>query len=82
MKRREDRITRFEQQLAKLGITWDSNNNTWQDSQRVENEINVLKNYLDPWKFRQLGETVRMLNNTIEALKPYYVKDNTNSGLG
>ena len=82
MKRREDRITRFEQQLAKLGITWDSNNDTWQDSQRVENEINVLKNHLDPWKFRQLQETVRVLTNTIESLKIYYAKDNANSGLG
>jgi hypothetical protein len=36
-KRREDTLKRFEEKLKLLGITWDYNNENWQDTMQVEN---------------------------------------------
>jgi hypothetical protein len=44
---REEDIKRFEERLAKLGIVWDSNSNSWQDCMRIENEIDLLKKRID-----------------------------------
>ncbi|MDD5731023.1 MAG: MmcB family DNA repair protein, partial [Candidatus Omnitrophica bacterium] len=67
--RRIDRLERFEKQLAKLGITWDSKNDSWYDNQQVENQINKLKNQIG-WKtLDQMERLSEVLSSTVKNLR-------------
>ncbi len=63
---REDNVKRFEEQLAKLGIVWDSNANHWQDNMCVENEIRLLKHQIS---FRTLEGMKRLAHTLMEAVE-------------
>ena len=70
--RREQRVKQFAEDLKKLGITWDSNNHEWQDSNRVQNEIRMLKNQLDNdtiWRMRSTGKQMVELAERIDGLR-------------
>ncbi len=54
---RENYVHQFEQHLARLGITWNSTKNDWQDNQIVDNAISQLKQSLDIWTLRNMKET-------------------------
>lgn len=69
---RERQIKSFEEHLAKLGITWDSTSDNWQDNQQVDNAIDILKQHLDNWTIRRLAETGQSMINTAKALENYY----------
>jgi len=53
---REQDMKRFEKQLAKLGITWNSDSHNWQDTEKVSQSIDKLKATLDNWTLRNMGE--------------------------
>lgn len=61
---RESYVKNFESRLARLGIKWDSEKRDWQDSYRVESEIDLLKERLND---RTVGE-IRALANTLARL--------------
>ena len=65
---REQNIKGFEDKLALLGITWDSKNNTWQDTMQIENEINLLKKCIDPWTLNHMRQTGKLLTETAEKI--------------
>lgn len=68
---REDYVKRFEERLAKLGITWDSEHSQWQDNNRVDNEISLLKAHLDLWTIREIkdvGNRMIKVADTLEQL--------------
>jgi hypothetical protein len=60
----EDRVKRFESHLARLGITWDSNNHDWQDNQKVDDEISMLKKEITDY---DLQEIKRIGHNIVEV---------------
>jgi hypothetical protein len=69
---RENRVTRFATALSNIGITWNPDNNEWQDSQRVENEINALKGHIDNFTLRNMkdaGERILKVVQEIEAMR-------------
>lgn len=65
---REQNIKRFEDKLALLGITWDSENNNWQDTMQIDNEINLLKNCIDPWTLSGMKQTGKLMIETAEKI--------------
>lgn len=71
LKYREDAIKRFEEQLKLLGITWDSQNNNWQDTMRVENEINLLKKRINSRTLGNMKQLASQLNETVEMITQY-----------
>ena len=70
--RREDRLKRFEEHLAKLGITWDSKSDNWQDSQRVETAIDLLKGFIDRWTLDKLRQTGKSMIDAVESIEKHY----------
>jgi hypothetical protein len=69
---REANVERFSKDLARLGITWNPEIKDWQDTNRVENEINLLKNQIDNntlWKMRATGKEMVELAERIELLR-------------
>jgi len=59
LKGREDYIKRFSEDLARIGIKWNPEVNDWQDTNRVENEIRLLKNQIDNdtlWQMKAVGQ--------------------------
>jgi len=68
---RERNVEDFERQLARLGITWDSERADWQDNQRVQQEIAGLKKVLDHWTLQKMRNTANQMIefvNTVERL--------------
>lgn len=61
---REMYLKGFEERLARLGITWDSEKGDWRDSNRVGSEIDLLKQRVD----YQTLENMRHVGNTITEL--------------
>ena len=60
---RERRIKDFEARLGQLGITWDSTNDAWMDSDRVNREIDLLKTTINNWVLSEMEQTgQRMVN--------------------
>lgn len=74
-KRREDNLKRFEEHLAKLGIVWDSNSNDWQDTQRVENEIDLLKKVMDRWTLIQIKNTGKAMIEVAERIEKFHTTE-------
>ncbi len=69
---RENYVHQFEQHLARLGITWNSTKNDWQDNQMVDNAIGQLKQSLDIWTLRNMKETARKMTEVADILEKSY----------
>jgi hypothetical protein len=69
---RENRLKRFEERLARLGITWDSTNNDWLDNQRVENAINLLKGYIDHSTLHTIQYTGEKMIDAVKSIEKFY----------
>jgi len=68
---REDNVKRFEEQLAKLGIVWDSKANTWHDNMRIENEIRLLKNQISYRTLESMKRLANTLTGVVEEIEQY-----------
>lgn len=71
LKYREDTIKQFAEQLKLLGITWDSQNNNWQDTRRVKNEIDLLKKRIDNRTLDDMKRLASQLNEMVERVTKY-----------
>lgn len=72
LKYREQRVEQFARDLKRLGITWDSTNSDWHDTNRVANEIRLLKNQIDSdtlWQMNSIGKGLIELVSHIEELR-------------
>lgn len=69
---RESYVKQFESHLARLGITWDSTNNNWQDNHKVDEAISQLKASLDIWTLRNMQETGKRMTELAYALEKAY----------
>lgn len=74
LKNREDTIKRFEERLAILGIKWDSQNDTWQDTMRIENEIDLLKKRIDDRTLGNMKALARELTDVANIITQYHSK--------
>lgn len=80
---REYTIKSFTERLARLGITWNPEENTWQDNQRVERQIDVLRNAIDPYHLTELERTANSIITACKTIRGYYKpQDNPLSPLG
>lgn len=66
---RESSVKRFEEQLAMLGIKWDSANSNWADTMQVENEIHLLKNRINQHTLRQMKQVGNLLTETVDTIE-------------
>jgi hypothetical protein len=69
---RERVVKGFEDQLSRLGITWDSTSKNWQDDNKVSIQINELKKSIDYNVIREMKTLSQILNQTainLEALE-------------
>ena len=69
------RIEDFESRLARLGITWDSKNNNWYDSQKVCNEIALLKKTIDGFTLENMKRTGQQLISTADEIFKLHARD-------
>ena len=72
LKNREANVERFTRDLARLGITWNSESKDWQDTNRVENEIALLKNQLDSttlYQMKNIGQGLLNVATKIDELR-------------
>jgi hypothetical protein len=75
-KQREDHIKYFQDALAKLGITWNPEDNSWYESQRVREEIYALKKTIDLLDIRQMRSLAESLSKAANELESI-IKDNS-----
>lgn len=66
---RENRVARFSKSLKSLGIEWQPDSNTWQDTQRVENEINALRSRIDNWTLNNMKDAGKRLLQVVEDIE-------------
>ena len=55
----------FEEKLAKLGITWDSESHDWMNRTTIENEIDLIGKRID---WRTLNDMKNLANNLINVV--------------
>ena len=72
---REHTIEKFEERLAKLGISWDSKNGDWTNRARVENEIALLGKQIDDTTLRNIETIGKQLMNLTGVIKEYRTKE-------
>lgn len=77
---REQTIARFEEHLARLGIEWDSEASDWQQTMRVENEIEMLGKQISDLTLRRMDEVAHSLIATADAIKKYRQNGRINKG--
>lgn len=65
---RENQIKSFEDKLARLGITWNAEKDSWQDTIRVENEIDALKQLIDPTTLHTIKALSESLTRFIKQI--------------
>lgn len=75
IKDREDTLKRFEDKLARLGITWDSNQNQWQEASRVQNEIEMLNKNIDNYTIDRMRTLASQLTGAVEMITRYREKE-------
>lgn len=68
---RENYVNDFEKRLAKLGITWDSKASNWQEKDRVDNEIDLLKSRIDYRTLEDMKRLSELLSNTTKEIDHY-----------
>lgn len=68
---RESYVKNFESRLARLGIKWDSEKRDWQDSYRVESEIDLLKQQIDYQTLQNMRTAGRALTELVEVIDGY-----------
>ena len=69
---RESDVKRFAEALERFGVKWNPETRDWQDSQRVENEINMLSGRIDHWTLQNMkhaGEQLLQAVKDIEAMR-------------
>jgi hypothetical protein len=66
---REASAERFKEALARLGIIWNPEDNSWTENMKVENEINTLKKTIDLNTVRTMRALSRALENTANTLE-------------
>lgn len=69
LKYREESIKRFEERLSILGINWDSEKSTWEDTMRVNNEIDLLKKRIDIFTLDNMRRVGKQLTEVAEAIR-------------
>ncbi len=69
---RERSVLDFQSRLAKLGITWDAEKGDWNDTMRVNKEIDALKNAIDLWTLRGMRDTGQKLVELVNTLEKHY----------
>ncbi len=69
---REYQIKNFETQLARLGITWDSDKADWRDNERVRQEIALLKNTIDLPTLENIRITGTRMVQFVNDIKTLY----------
>lgn len=69
-KLREDHIQCFKEALAKLGITWDPETDSWNENMRVREEIQALKKSVDLLDIRQMRTLAESLSKAANELEP------------
>jgi len=62
---READVKMFEEKLAKLGITWDSESHDWMNRTTIENEIDLIGKRID---WRTLNDMKNLANNLINVV--------------
>ena len=68
---REDCVKNFEEKLALLGITWQSENSNWGDRNQVESEINLLKERIDWRTLDRMKGLAQNLGKFVEEIEFY-----------
>lgn len=76
---RESDIKRFSDALAKLGITWNPEVRDWQDTNRVENEINILKGHIDHWTLQNMKNAGNQLLKVVDEIEKLKTVDNVHT---
>jgi hypothetical protein len=71
---REYRVKRFSDELKILGIEWSPKNNNWQDTHRVENEINALKSRIDNFTLQNMRDAGNRLIRVVEDIEKMRVE--------
>jgi hypothetical protein len=66
---RESDVKRFASALSRLGINWNPDTRDWQDSQRVENEINILKGQIDRFTLRNMKDVAERLLRVVQDIE-------------
>lgn len=74
-KQREYYIESFKGDLAKLGIIWNPEDNCWQESTRVRDEIRALKKAVDLSDIRQMRSLAESLSKAADGLEPIIRSD-------
>ena len=69
LKHREETIKRFEYKLSKLGLTWDSQTDRWQDNMKVDAEIDALKKVFDDFTLSDMRMLSRKLDDVAVTIK-------------
>jgi len=75
IKGREDTLKRFEDRLALLGITWDSSQNQWQETSRIQNEIEMLNKNIDNYTLDRMRTLASQLTGAVEMITRYREKE-------
>ena len=75
IKGREDTLKRFEDRLAFLGITWDSSQNQWQETSRIQNEIEMLNKNIDNYTLDRMRTLASQLTGAVEMITRYREKE-------
>jgi len=69
-KHREDHIKYFKDVLAKLGIIWNPEDDSWTESQKVRESIQALKKTVDLLTIRQMRSLGESLSKVVDELEP------------
>jgi hypothetical protein len=67
---RESNIKYFKDALERLGIIWNSEDNSWNESQKVHESIEALKKAVDLSTIRQMRSLSKSLSGAADELEP------------